>query len=247
MATELAPAARIPWAQHRAWLDHNWAAGMHVSVVVATGGGKSHLVRHGLLPLWEDYRVLLFDVKGDDPTLGGWGQVVHGYPEQEERQPQDDRQRLYRLVVPEWEFDPHRRSTGGLDRARREAGGALDRAYKAGRWVLDLDEARAFTDNVSEFGLGLRGVVENIWVRGRSREVTLVACTQQPVWMPSSFYSQPALIYIGAEVDLANDHLRDIGGDRDQLRRAVAQLQQFEFVAVYRRPPRQLWIVKAPG
>lgn len=237
---------RIGWAQHRAWLDHNWEAGMHVSVVVQTGGGKSYLVREGLLPLWADYRSLIFDVKGDDETLQGLGQPVYGFPQQEDggQTPNDDQPRIYRLLVPEWEFDPDQRHTAGLDKARRVAGGALDRAYKQGDWLLVLDETRALTDSASEFGLGLRGPVENIWQRGRSRRVTLVALTQQPVWMPSSFYSQPSLLYLGAEVDLGNDHMRDIGGDREALRQGVAQLQRYEFLAVYRRPPRQMWIVK---
>ncbi|HJS94527.1 MAG TPA: hypothetical protein VJ741_09700 [Solirubrobacteraceae bacterium] len=242
---EAAVAPRIPWAQHRAWLDHHWEAGMHVSGVVQTGGGKSYLTRYGLLPLWTDYRTLYFDVKGDDPTLAGLGRPVREFPDEERGSgPQDDESRIYRLLVPEWEFDASRRSTGGLERARRVAGGALDRAYKQGDWLLVLDETRAFTDTANEFGLGLRGVVENIWQRGRSRRVTLIALTQQPVWMPSSFYSQCTLMYVGAEVDLSNEHMRDIGGDRDALRRAVSELREHEFVAIYRRPPRQMWITK---
>jgi hypothetical protein len=43
-------------------------------------------------------------------------------------------------------------------------------------------------------------------------------------------------MYIGAEVDPAIDHLRDIGGEREGLKGAVAQLQQHEFLAIYRRP-----------
>jgi hypothetical protein len=200
---------------------------MHVSAVAVTGGGKSFLVRYGLVPLWSDYRVLVLDVKGDDPTYAGFGQVVGAFPQEElqPQQPNSERQRIYRLVVPEWEFTTGRRETEGLRRARQVAGEAMDIAYKQGKWVIVLDETRAITDATSNFGLGLRGVVENIWQRGRSREVTMVACTQQPIWMPSSFYSQPSILYIGRMLEPPTDHLREIGGDTRLMRQVLPQLR----------------------
>jgi hypothetical protein len=243
---------RVPWSQHRSWLDHHWFPGQHVSVVGVTGGGKSYLVRHGLLPLWRHHRVLIVDVKGDDPSLSGVGQVVSGLPAEEgpqgrfhgERDP--DQPRWYRLVVPEWDFEAGKRQTSGLERAQRVAGETLHEAYLQGDWVLVLDEARAITDPTNTFGLGLRGVAENIWQRGRSRRVTLIACTQQPLWMPSSFYSQPSLVYLGRMLEPPTAHFREIGGDTRLIRNLVPLLGRWEWLFVERDSGR-MSIVKVGG
>jgi hypothetical protein len=245
---ETALPQRISWRQHFAWLEQTWEVGMHVSIVTKTNGGKSFLVRYGLLPIWLDYRSLVFDAKNDrKDTLYGLGKEVHSYPadETEEGGPDTPDWRIYRLIVPPFEFDPTKRDTEGLKKARLVAGRALDRAYHVGGWLVVLDETRPFVDPQTAYGLGLRGVVENVWQRGRTREVTLVACTQEPTWMPSSFYSQPALIYIGAEVDVENEHVKYLGnGAREMLRAVVPSLEQNEFLCIYRGTPRQMWRVK---
>ncbi len=230
---------RISWSQHRSWLDHHWLPGQHVSVVAVTGGGKSYLLREGLLPLWRDYRALVIDVKGDDPTLAGVGQVVEGLPSTERTQgrgqPPEHGPRWYRLVVPEWDFaGARKRGRSGLEHAQQVTGETLHAAYRMGDWLIVLDEARAVTDHVSTFGLGLQGVVENIWQRGRSRRVTLVACTQQPLWMPGSFYSQPSYLYLGRMLEPPTAHFREIGGDTRVIRETLPQLERWEFLFVER-------------
>lgn len=236
---------RISWKQHRSWLDHNWKAGQHVSVVTKTGGGKSYLVRNGLHPLWIAYRTLIFDLKGDDETLAGWGEPVDGYPGRE-IQAEDEAQRgerTYRLLVPEFEFNPEKHHTEGLKKARRVAGMALDRTYKEGKWLVILDETQPFADNQNAFGLGLQGLLRQIWQRGRSREVTLIACTQEPLWMPGPFYSQCSFIYIGQEVDPKAEHLQSIGGSQKAIRAGIEALEEHEFLFVS-RTPREYAIVK---
>lgn len=237
---------RIPWRQHRAWLDHNWQSGQHVSIIVRTGGGKSYLVRYGLLPLWQLYRVLILDMKGGrDETLEGWGELVDEYParEREAEDYQQPGERIYRLVVPEFEFNPRKRDTEGMQKAREVAGKALDECYKAGHWLVYVDEAQPLCDSQNSYGLGLQGPLRQIWQRGRSRGVTLVAATQEPLWVPNVYYSQPTHLYIGAEVDPGSEHLRDIGGDRRAVVAALAALRQHEFLFISREP-RAMWITK---
>lgn len=226
---------RIAWAQHRAWLDHNWHAGQHVSIVAVTGGGKSFLIRYGLLPLWKDYRVLVVDNKGDDPTLASLGHRVSSWREIEDLEGnQDNQDRTYRLVVPEWDYRPGGRSAEGLRRAQEVVGTALHSAYRQGDWVIVLDETRAVTDSQSKFALGLQGVAENIWQRGRSRRVTLIAATQQPIWMPSSFYSQPSILYVARMLEPPTDHLREIGGDTRLMKQVLPTLRRWEFLVIER-------------
>lgn len=239
---ELPP--RVPWRVHAAWLDAHWHAGQHLSIIAPTGGGKSYLIRHGLLPLWshEDpqlsYRALIIDVKGDDPTYAGYGIVTHGFPQQEEggRPPQDQQTRVYRLVVPRFEWSPSlKRESEGVYRARTIVGNALDRCYAQGQWLVVIDETRALSDSIQNFGLGLRGLLENIWQRGRSREVTMIAGTQAPRYVPSSFYDQPSLMYIGRTLDdRARDRLSEIGGDTRIIEATMPVLQPRQFLVVER-------------
>lgn len=216
---------------------------MHVSIVVSTGGGKSYLVRYGLLRFWLRNRILVIDAKDDpDDEMYGLGQVVRGYPGT------DADIGAYRLVVPELEWEgPGKRRSESMRRSQEVVGHALDQVYKDGHWVLDLDEARAILDTTSEGTLGLRWMAEQIWTRGRTRDVTMIACSQETVGsrMPSTFYSQPALIYLGADVNLESEHLRAIGGDRDLVRAGVKSLkaEDHEFLAISKRP-REMWIVR---
>lgn len=237
MATEVETPRRIPWRQHQAWLDHNWHPGQHISIIAPTGGGKSYLIRHGLLPNWSDYRVLLIDVKGDDPTYAGFGQVVSAVPEHERNNqpPQDRRERVYRLVVPEWDWQPGKRDTAGLEKARTVAGHALSQTYRQGKWVVVLDETRALSDSTTAFGLGLRGLLENDWQRGRSREITVIAGTQAPRYVPSSFYDMPSVLYIGRILDgRARERLSEIGGDTKAIEAVIPNLRRYEWLVVER-------------
>jgi hypothetical protein len=244
--TEVQLPPRIEWAQHRAWLDHHWLAGQHVSIIAPTGGGKSYLIRHGLLPLWEEYRVLIIDSKGgEDATWAGYGQVVHEFPAAERGgQPPDREQgpRIYRLISPGFEWSPAlKRESDGLRRARTVVGSALDLAFRQRDWVIVADETRALTDSVASFGLGLRGLLEMIWQRGRALNVTLVAGTQAPRYVPSSFYDQPSLVYVGRTLDgRAQDRLDEIGGDTRAIQATMRALRRRDFLVVERDSGRML-------
>lgn len=232
---------RISWSQHRAWLDHNWQAGIHVSIIAITGDGKSYLVRHGLLPLWEDgYRALVIDSKGGrDVTWQGYGQVVHRFPENElrGRPPEEQGPRVYRLVVPGYEWTPQmKRDSDGVRRARAVVGEALSLAYQQGNWLIVVDETRSLTDSPEQFGLGLRGLLVNDWRMGRALGITVVAGTQAPRFQPSEFYDQVGWLYIGPTLDgRSQDRLDEIGGDTQAIRAALPHLQEHEFLWVRRR------------
>lgn len=239
---------RISWSQHRAWLDHNWKSGIHVSLIAVTGDGKSYLIRRGLLPLWEQWRVLVVDSKGGrDETWQGYGQVVDRFPAQELRgqPPQDGQPRVYRLVVPGYEWSPHmKRDSDGVRRARLVVGEALNLAYQQGHWTIVIDETRAVTDSPEQFGLGLRGLLVTDWRMGRALDLTVVAGTQAPRYQPSEFYDQVGWLYIGPTLDGRSlDRLDEIGGDTEAIRAALPHLQEHEFLWVRRRT-REMAIVR---
>lgn len=95
--------------------------------------------------------------------------------------------------------------------ARDQVGEALERIYAEGDWVVILDETRAITDPRSP-GLGLQPQVDRLWLRGRSRRICVVAGTQAPRWVPSSFYDQCQFVWCSRIRDeKAHIRMREIG------------------------------------
>src|SRR5581483_2445295 len=230
--------SEVAWPDHMDALDQGWEPGQHASVIAPTGEGKSWILRH-LLELWTADKVLVVDNKGDDELWRrGDFLTVHSFPTWWQQSQQRRRGReWYHLVTP----DPMQ--PGGWQKAREVVAQALRSAYRQGDWVIVLDETRAVTDRRHP-GLGLDGYTAAIWLRGRSRRVTLIAATQAPRWVPSSFYDQPRRHWIGFVQDArARKRLEEIGGNTDQLLVTIDQLQEHQFAYVTRR---QMYVVKAP-
>lgn len=203
------------------WLRRHWKPGQHISIIAPTGRGKTYLICRGLLPMLErDRRVMLFDVKGDDSELRMY-ERCSAFPSRFRRMIALSQQEHYRLVV-----------TGDRSGARNQVDQAMASAYKEGDWVLIFDETRAITDPKSP-NLNLGPAVEQLWLRGRSRRVTIVAATQAPRWVPASFYEQARYIYIGRILDRrAAMRLSEIGGHTERIQQAIAQLRLYEFAFV---------------
>lgn len=217
---------RLPWETVRSTVDKMWIpkTSPHHSIVGQTGAGKSYFVANGILPLVEHDRVLIIDVKGDDPTLKDIGKKVREIPAawksrlKWEDKPRDE---WYRLVCyDDW------------NKAKKQVGQALQRVYKEGNWIVVLDETRFLTDPRIP-SLGLRPEVEQLWLRGRSREVCLIAGTQSPKWVPSSFYDQPSFVWIGRLNDEdAQKRLREIGGLSKQHLPVITALKKREWLLI---------------
>ena len=153
----------------------------HHSLFGQNGSGKTHLIVHGILPLVERDNVIIFDSKGDDPVLAQAGaKPVRQFPSRLRRTLDNDRPRdgWLRLII----YDE-------VSRAQDQVGRALEELYKEGNWVVVLDETRAISDPRSP-GLGLQPLLDRMWLRGRSRHISVIAATQAPRWVPSSFYDQ---------------------------------------------------------
>jgi len=195
----------------------------HHSIISLSGGGKSYLATRGLLPMRGWRRNVIIDVKGDDETLRDVGKSVRMLPKNDpylrrKRQPDS---LWYRLVVyDDWA------------KARQQVQDALAQVYRQGNWTIYVDETRNLTDPRVP-SLNLRNYVEQIWLRGRSRGVEIVAMTQAPRWVPSSFYDQPSFVWIGRINDeRAHQRLREIGGLRRAHLGVIQRLQKREFLVV---------------
>jgi hypothetical protein len=228
--------ARVPWESHAAYMAENWRPGEHVSIISQNGGGKSFLFMHGLAPLIEDEQMIIFDVKGDDPEINS----------EETRKITQLPNRLQKRIH------------GEKDRARwyhymavrqDDTRALLDGAYREGHMTLYFDETRALTDKTP--GLGLSAQIDALWLRGRSREITVIAGTQAPRFVPSSFYEQARHLYIGTLLDRrAQQRLEEIGGNSDAVKDTVAGLALYEFLYIGKLQEdgtRRMEIVKVPA
>lgn len=201
---------QVSWDDVRRRVNRLWRTreSPHHSIVGLTGSGKTYLVRHGLLDMAKWDRVLIVDVKGDDRTLQGLGKPVRHLPGVlyaakkaiEEEKP---RQNWFRLVTYEAYADAH-----------DQVGEAFDRVYAEGDWIVVIDELRAIVDPRPP-GINLRPMWERFMLRGRSRGVGMVNLTQEPRWVPGSFYTQPSFLWLSRVEDEASQkRVAEIGGSR---------------------------------
>ena len=175
----------------------------HHSIFGQNGAGKSHLIVHGILPLCLYDNVAIFDCKGDDPVLGASGaRPVRSLPSRLRRTLDNNNPRdgWYRIVVHD---EPAK--------AQDQVGSALERLYAEGNWIVVLDETRAISDPRSP-GLGLQPLLDRMWLRGRSRHICVVAATQAPRWVPTSFYDQCQFVWSSRIRDnRAHERIMEIG------------------------------------
>lgn len=197
----------------------------HHSIIAQTRGGKSYLIAHGILPHKLYDNVLIIDVKGDDPTYAEVGKPVRKIPRRGSRSFHDSiskekpMEHWYRLVVDEdW------------DRARIQVQKALADCYREKNWTIVLDETRALTD-ARPPGLNLGPLVEQLWLRGGSKGINVVAATQGPRWVPKSFYEQAQFLWVGRiEDEESQKRVREIGGLEKYHFRQVKDLPRHYFI-----------------
>jgi hypothetical protein len=180
-----------------------------MSIMGQTRSGKSYLTRYGILPTCQWDRVLFIDGKGDDRTIMGFGKVVNEFPSKPmrtARQLAQDRrpgENWYRLVT-----------SRDFTTARAQVKHALEQVMNEGDWVVIIDELRYITDS-REPGLNLKPQWEAIILRGGGRGVGCVSLTQEPRWVPGSFYTQSSFYFISrVEDERAQLRLSEIGSSR---------------------------------
>jgi hypothetical protein len=193
------------WASVIARVDKLWQPQFapHHSLIGQNGCGKSYLIMNGILPLCQDDNVAIFDSKGDDPVLMASGaKPVRKLPSKIRRTLDNDDPKAgwYRINI----FDE-------VPKAREQVGMALERIYDEGNWIVVLDETRAISDPRSP-GLGLQPLLDRMWLRGRSRNICVVAATQAPRWVPTSFYDQCQFVWSSRIRDeRAHQRIMEIG------------------------------------
>lgn len=186
----------------RLWVPEN---APHHSIFGQNGAGKSYLIVNGIMPLVADDKVLFIDSKGgDDPVINSAGMKrVRKLPREIHRAAFDNgkpKQAWFQLVV-----------SDEVATGRRQVAESLERVYDEGNWTVILDETRAISDPRSP-GLGLQPLLDRLWLRGRSRRICVVAATQAPRWVPTSFYDQCQFAWCSRIRDeRAHERIMEIG------------------------------------
>lgn len=217
----------VPWEEVHERVGGFWVPNEapHHAIVAQTRGGKSFLIGNGILQHKQRERVVIIDVKGDDPTYAEIGNPVDKIPSKFYRSTNEwlseekPREHWYRLVVRE-----------NWDDARKQVAKVLADCYKEHDWTIVLDETRALTDPRPP-GLNLSPLVEQLWLRGGSKGISVVAATQGPRWVPRSFYEQAQFHWIGRiEDEDSQKRLREIGGMERHHLPTIKSLQRHHFI-----------------
>lgn len=182
--------SRPSWETFRASLARSWGVDRlgHVSIFAPQGGGKTILATRGLLPLRvgianprskKPHRVLIVDVKGGDRNLEGIGRTVTRMPGSGDEllDPDRDDERDAREPI-HLRPDPDANPRGVVV-------DALQRVWREGGWTVYVDEVRLVADY-----LGLKNMLDRMWLFARSRGVAVVTGTQAPRFVPQAMYDQ---------------------------------------------------------
>jgi len=208
--------------------------GEHVSLVGATGSGKSvcgiELCKLLALRKAKDGRparvTVLADKPRDDTIMrlhkkNGWP-IIKRWP------PNYGQEHVIvwpRGGTPSEEVKRHRAVFLPL----------LEAIYQEGGQTVYIDEAAYFEDTAPS-GLGMRGTMSKFWRAARSNKVSMVAGTQRPTHVSRLMWSEPSWLFIfSVEDDEDLKRVAQLSGRRGDVWRIVPKLGGHEFLCVRRQ------------
>lgn len=167
----------------------------HATICGPTGCGKSIVLTELLIPC-QPYPVF-FSTKPRDATVEASAMMGKDWGWTDD--PQD--------IHP----DVHRKWVVGLkkfgdpdsvkERHRDLFGKTLRRCFSQPGWAMDIDEGRYVCD--PEY-LGLRGLVAQYYIQGRSDHKSVVLLTQRPRWVPLEAFDQATHLFFFNDDDEQN-------------------------------------------
>lgn len=211
-------AVEIGWPQFNREWRHRFRQGEHVTVIGPTGCGKTFLSRELVKAR---NHVVAIGIKHRDDTLNdltkqGWTKVSTW-----KRRPPSARQ----VILWPRDDDIYRR----MDTQRKVFGDLLQDAFRVGGWCIWSDELRYMTDII-----GLKKPYIQLYVTGRSNNISLVSAAQRPAHVPLEAYSQAQHLFLfrtGDERDLAR--MGGLNGtSAKQVANTVADLPHHHFLYV---------------
>lgn len=182
----------------------------HIAVFGTTGSGKSHLIRHGILPLGQYSRTLVIDVKDNrDSVWAGFGKPVTELEPAFFLTGDKEHPAVWRLIV---------------DRANAQA--QLRRVFaqirNEGHCVIVMDESRSITEREQ---IGLGSPVENLIQEGRGLGITMIMGAQSSAWAVSALKDQPGVMFIGQSTGDQPLKLAKMAGYGRELAQVIGTLE----------------------
>lgn len=111
----------------------------------------------------------------------------------------------------------------------------LERVYQEGGQTVYIDEAAYFEDNPPS-GLGMRGTMSQFWRAARSNKVSMISATQRPTHVSRLMWSEPSWLFIfKVEDDEDLKRVAQLSGDKQNVWRIVPRLGGHEFLCVRRQ------------
>jgi hypothetical protein len=216
----------LGWQDFLTFMD--WGQGEHVTLIGHTGSGKTELS----VKLLEQRRYVVFlGTKSQDSTqtaLKGMGYRVV-----------NDSTGIEVDVAPHIIVRPDFNKKLSAKEVKvdhqelfRET---IMRVYRQGGWTLDIDETRYIT----EF-LGLRDECMLCWLQGRSKDISVLAATQRPRFVPLEAYDSASHLFFWRSTDLENvKRVGELAGiNREVVTRIVARLPKHDVLYVDTRTGR---------
>lgn len=223
----------------------SWKQDEHVSIIGPTGTGKSALAVE-LLKI-RKYRIFVMTKPEDDKLeralLRQNYVTVAAFP----KNPPEDIDKY--LLWPPGSGDL---SPDGRDSQRTIIRDAFMKVFtgtnggKPGRWCFCFDEARYVADPSM---LGLRQMMVQLLIQGRSVRIAMMMLFQRPSWVPPEAYDQASHLFVAHDNDRRNvQRFKEIGGiDGDQFAWTIQRLERYEWAYADARPGlSRIEIVKMP-
>jgi hypothetical protein len=175
----------VPFEQVQGRISRYWdpfERNSFMVVVGVTGSGKSHLIRHGILPMARYSRTVVIDVKDDrDSVWAGFGQTVDMLPAAFFRTTNEDHQLVWRVLV-------------NKSNAQSQLREIFAQLRGEGHCVIVMDESRSITEREQ---MGLGSAVENLITESRGLGTSIIMGAQSSAWAVSALKDQAACLWIG--------------------------------------------------
>lgn len=217
MSETAAPVPEVQWDEFYAALI--WRQGEHVALVGPTGQGKTTLA---LSLLQRRSHIVIFATKPRDSTLKGltkrgW-KIIRKWPPP-----------ATSAKVILW---PMFRDQSDMGKQRGILKDAITKIFHAESWCIFADDVQYLTDHL-KLGPDLR----ILWLQARSLNISLVAATQRPRWVPREMWSQSTHLFLWQTADF--EDLKALGGlngvDSKLVRETVQTLAPHEVLYINTR------------
>jgi len=208
-----------------------WKPGEHLTTIGPTGSGKTVLNRYLLR---RRRFVIVLGVKNRDVELYGPFQqdgykLVHSFNIDQDSEDEDPKI----LYVPRTEKHGADGRTERTKKFRRALNDIEDAApaRDGENWTLYADDVRYMADQ-----LRLRTDFEEIWIKGRSEGLTMVASSQEPVDIPVMAYGQASHVFLFRNLDRVRvKRMAELtGANREVAETSILALAPHEFLYINR-------------